>query len=136
MSLAYLYPPHYGRLTLSHFPDGILSEPGGVLMSRDMVETVAAAAIRKHLSSSRFQKMCREAARHSNGCREYVCGVLTRLCRWLDIPDRTESLRLECELGDGNVQRVVLSLYRLLDEKCLYDFDVQSILNSYSAGEQ
>ena len=61
---------------------------------------------------------------------------MTKLCQWLGIPDRAETFRWECETEGGNVQRVILSLYRLLEEKCLCDFDPQAILNSHSAGEQ
>jgi hypothetical protein len=93
-------------------------------------------ATRKRLSGDRFEKMCRQAARHSAGCREYVCGVLVRLCIWLGIPDEVETLHLECDTKGGNVQRVVLLLYNLLDRKCLCDFDAQSLLNAHSAGEQ
>jgi hypothetical protein len=96
----------------------------------------AGQATRKRLSGDRFDKMCREAARHSSGCREYVCGVLGRLCRWLGIPDEVAALHLECDPKGGNAQRVVLSLYNLLEKKCLYDFDAQSLLNAHSAGEQ
>ena len=89
--------------------------------------------VRRRLSFNDFEKICREAARRSINCREYICGVLAGLCAWLNIPDGTESFRAECEYEDGNLQRVILELYRLLEMKCLYDFDVQAVLNSYSA---
>lgn len=92
-------------------------------------------AAKRRLSSIDFEKICHDAAHHSTNCREYICGVLTRLCYLLNIPDTTVALRNECEFESGNLQRVILTLYRLLDERCSYNFDVQSILNAHSAGE-
>ena len=97
--------------------------------------TASPIATKRRLYIYDFEKICQEAAQHSTNCREYLCGVLARLCSWLNIPDGTVALRSECELENGNLQRVVLTLYRLLDERCLYYFDVQAILNSHTAGE-
>ena len=91
--------------------------------------------VRRRLSLNDFEKICREAAQRSTNCREYICGVLAGLCAWLNIPDGRQSFRAECEYEDGNLQRVLIALYRLMEIKCLYDFDVQAVLNSYSAGK-
>jgi hypothetical protein len=91
--------------------------------------------VRRRLSSNDFEKICREAAQRSTNCREYICSVLTGLCFWLDIPDGSDAFRNECEHEDGNLQRVILELYQLLEKNCLYDFDVLAVLNSYSANE-
>ena len=98
-------------------------------------KTAAPVAVKRRLSPYDFEKICREAAHQSLNCREYICGVLSRLCSWLNIPDGTLALRNECQLDDGNLQIVVLALYRLLEERCLYNFDVQAILNSHTDGE-
>jgi hypothetical protein len=97
--------------------------------------TAASSTYRKILKISDFQKICRRAARRSTNCREYICGVLTGVCSWLGIPDSTESIRNECQFEGGNVQLVLLTLYRLLEERCSYNFDALEVLNSYSAGD-
>jgi hypothetical protein len=93
-----------------------------------------AATFRKPLSREQFELMCDQAARHSITCRGYIRGVLTRLCRWLDRTGALGTLRPECEPGRGNVQRLVVVLYRLVEERCLCDFKVEEVLNSFSPG--
>ena len=100
-----------------------------------MTTAAASSTQKKRLNHNDFENICREVARRSTNCREYICGVLSGVCFWLGIPDGTEALRKECKLEDGNLQRVVLELYRLLEDRCLYNFDVQAILNSHRAGE-
>lgn len=102
-------------------------------MILDKTSAPTSPPVRRRLSLNDFEKICREAAQRSINCREYICGVLAGLCAWLNIPDGSQSFRAECEYEDGNLQRVLLTLYRLLEMKCLYDFDVQAVLNSYSA---
>ena len=103
-------------------------------MSAVIQMAAAPGASRKRLRREQFVRMCYGAARHSITCRGYIRGVLTRLCRWLDKDGALGALRSECEPGRGNVQRLVVVLYRVLEEKCACDFRVEEVLNSFSPG--
>ena len=89
---------------------------------------------RPRLSRDRFARMCYHAARSSITCRGYIRGVQTRLCRWLDKAGAPGRSVVECEPGRGNVHRLVVNLYRLLEEKCVCDFRIEEVLNAYSPG--
>jgi hypothetical protein len=60
--------------------------------------------------------------------------VLANLRAWLKAPEGLERLRPEkvIKTNGKNIQTCIIEIYYLLDQKCVYDFDVTEVLNFYS----
>ena len=86
---------------------------------------------KKLLAPEEFAQVCSEAARNSTDGEAYISNVVAELHRWLREHGRSATLP-EKEPNRGNVQTVVITLYRLLEERCEFDFDVPVVLNAYS----
>jgi hypothetical protein len=83
------------------------------------------------LSREEFERICGEAAARSTDCADYIGNVLAGLRHWLASQGRRAELP-ESVASDGNVQVLVIALYRLLEEKCGLDFDASRVLNAYA----
>src|SRR5262245_36125435 len=84
---------------------------------------------RTPLTQSQFEQICLRASKNSTNCAQYIQRVLTYVCRRLRLPNPVKSSSPET-IGSENTQLSVITLYQLLDQKCLYDFDVATVLNA------
>src|SRR5215468_2691307 len=102
----------------------------------EMLTDSTPAALRKRapLSQSQFKRLCLRAAKNSASSGPYIRRVLRYLCRWLQIPDCSELLPPARNWRRRNTQLSVLALYRLLEVKCRYDFDVATVLTRCREG--
>lgn len=80
------------------------------------------------MSREEFESICRAAAENGTSCRAYIRGVLMGIYGWLNEQGVAAS-QLPTTASSGNAQALVVSLYRLLEEKCELDFDVPVALN-------
>jgi hypothetical protein len=81
------------------------------------------------MSRGEFELICRAAAENGTSCRAYIRKVLMGIYHWLDGQGVAASQRATAA-SSGNAQALVVSLYRLLEERCEVDFDVSVVLNA------
>ena len=93
--------------------------------------TATSTALLKRLSRDQFEQICSHAKSYSTNCEEYICSVLANLRLWLKATDGSEFLPREkvIQTNGKNIQMCIIEIYHLLDEKCIYDFDVTEVLN-------
>jgi hypothetical protein len=81
---------------------------------------------KKRLSGEEFKAICAKAATDSTNSQAYISRVLDEL-RELD----DQTLSSDNESNHRNVQALVNSLYRMLEERYEFDFNLPVVLSSY-----